>query len=49
MADLSYVHEVTREIAGALDGFTIVITKSTVPMGTGDEVERAGAPRGFIE
>jgi UDPglucose 6-dehydrogenase len=39
-ADLSYVYEATREIAGALDGFTVVITKSTVPVGTGDEVER---------
>ena len=39
-ADLSYVHAATREIAGALAGFTVVITKSTVPVGTGDEVER---------
>src|SRR5262245_5930608 len=39
-ADLSYVHEAAREIAGAIDGFTVVITKSTVPVGTGDEVER---------
>ena len=29
-----------REIAAALDGFTVVVTKSTVPVGTGDEVER---------
>ena len=28
-----------REIAAALDGFTVVVTKSTVPVGTGDEVE----------
>jgi UDPglucose 6-dehydrogenase len=39
-ADLSYVYAAAREIAGALDGFTAVITKSTVPVGTGDEVER---------
>src|SRR6516162_7738236 len=39
-ADLSYVYGAAREIAGALEGFTIVITKSTVPVGTGDEVER---------
>jgi UDPglucose 6-dehydrogenase len=39
-ADLSFVHDAAREIAGALDGFTVVITKSTVPVGTGDEVER---------
>src|SRR5229473_2006724 len=39
-ADLSYVHAASREIAASLDGFTVVITKSTVPVGTGDEVER---------
>ena len=31
---------VAEEIAAALDGFTVVVTKSTVPVGTGDEVER---------
>src|SRR5947209_13838707 len=39
-ADLSYVHQAAREIAGALSGYTVVATKSTVPVGTGDEVER---------
>jgi UDPglucose 6-dehydrogenase len=39
-ADLSYVHAAAAEIAPALTGFTVVITKSTVPVGTGDEVER---------
>jgi UDPglucose 6-dehydrogenase len=39
-ADLSFVYDAAREIAGALGGFTVVITKSTVPVGTGDEVER---------
>ena len=39
-ADLSYVRDAAREIAAALSGFTLVITKSTVPVGTGDEVER---------
>ncbi len=39
-ADLTFVFDAAREIAGALDGFTVVITKSTVPVGTGDEVER---------
>src|SRR4051794_8989631 len=39
-ADLSYVHQAAREIAGVMDGYTVVITKSTVPVGTGDEVER---------
>jgi UDPglucose 6-dehydrogenase len=39
-ADLTYVHAAAREIAKALKGFTVVITKSTVPIGTGDDVER---------
>jgi UDPglucose 6-dehydrogenase len=39
-ADLSYVHSAARAIAKVLKGFTVVITKSTVPVGTGDEVER---------
>ena len=39
-ADLSYVYAAAREIAGAIKNFTVVITKSTVPVGTGDEVER---------
>lgn len=39
-ADLSYVYQAAREIAAALAGFTVVITKSTVPVGTSDEVER---------
>src|SRR6516165_10548371 len=39
-ADLSYVRTAAREIADALTGFTVVVTKSTVPVGTGDEVER---------
>ncbi len=39
-ADLTFVYDAAREIAQALDGFTVVITKSTVPVSTGDEVER---------
>lgn len=39
-ADLNYVFAAAREIASALTGFTVVVTKSTVPVGTGDEVER---------
>ena len=39
-ADLNYVFAAAREIAGALSGFTVVVMKSTVPVGTGDEVER---------
>jgi len=39
-ADLSYVYAAAREIAGALSNYAVVCTKSTVPVGTGDEVER---------
>jgi len=39
-ADLSYVYGAAREIAGCLNGFTVVITKSTMSVGAGDEVER---------
>ncbi|WP_035713103.1 UDP-glucose dehydrogenase family protein [Azorhizobium doebereinerae] len=39
-ADLSYVYAAAREIAEAAQGYTVVVTKSTVPVGTGDEVER---------
>lgn len=39
-ADLSFVYEAARSIAAAIDHYTVVITKSTVPVGTGDEVER---------
>ena len=38
-ADLSYVYAVAEEIAGLIEGFTVVVTKSTVPVGTGDEIE----------
>ena len=38
-ADLSYVYGAAEEIAELMDGFTVVVTKSTVPVGTGDEVE----------
>ncbi|OYX35173.1 MAG: UDP-glucose 6-dehydrogenase [Brevundimonas subvibrioides] len=38
-ADLSYVYAAAEEIAGLIDGFTVIVTKSTVPVGTGDEVE----------
>ncbi len=39
-ADLGYVFAAAAEVAKAVSGFTVVITKSTVPVGTGDEVER---------
>lgn len=38
-ADLSYVYDAAREIARAVSGPTVIVTKSTVPVGTGDEVE----------
>jgi len=38
-ADLSYVYGAAEEIAEAIDGYTVVVTKSTVPVGTGREVE----------
>ena len=50
-ADLSYVYAAAREIAPLLKGYTVVVTKSTVPVGTGDEVERilrdSGTPHRF--
>ena len=39
-ADLSYVYAAARDAAAALEGFTVIVTKSTVPVGAGDEVER---------
>jgi UDPglucose 6-dehydrogenase len=38
-ADLSYVYAAAEDIAGLMEGYTVVVTKSTVPVGTGDEVE----------
>ena len=39
-ADLSFVHEAARQVADALDGYTVVATKSTVPVGSGREIAR---------
>src|SRR5271166_4642220 len=39
-ADLSYVYAATHEIAESLENYTVIVTKSTVPVGTGDEVDR---------
>ncbi|MBK8175722.1 MAG: UDP-glucose/GDP-mannose dehydrogenase family protein [Rhodospirillales bacterium] len=39
-ADLTYVYAAAEEVASALDGYTVLVTKSTVPVGTGDELER---------
>jgi UDPglucose 6-dehydrogenase len=49
-ADLSFVYAAAEEIAGALTRKAVVVTKSTVPVGTGDEIARIlkehGAPEG---
>ena len=49
-ADLTYVFAAVRELAKALTGPVVVVTKSTVPVGTGDEIARIlkeeGAPEG---
>ncbi|MCF8879932.1 UDP-glucose/GDP-mannose dehydrogenase family protein [Hyphobacterium sp. SN044] len=39
-ADLSYVYAAAEEIASVMEGYTVIVNKSTVPVGTGDEVER---------
>jgi len=39
-ADVSFVYEAAGEIAAAIGGYTVIVNKSTVPVGTGDEVER---------
>mgnify|MGYP000176827056 FL=1 len=38
-ADLQYIYAAAEELAAYLDGYTVVATKSTVPVGTGDEIE----------
>ncbi len=53
-ADLTYVYAAVRELAKALTRAVVVVTKSTVPVGTGDEIARilkeegAGAPEGTV-
>jgi UDPglucose 6-dehydrogenase len=44
-ADLSYIYSAVREIAPLLSPMAVVVTKSTVPVGTGDEIERAAGSR----
>jgi UDPglucose 6-dehydrogenase len=39
-ADLSYVYAAAEEIGQLMQGFAVVVTKSTVPVGTGDEIEQ---------
>ena len=48
-ADLSYVHAVAEEVGQHLDSPAVIVTKSTVPVGTGDEVERILAGAGLTE
>jgi len=38
-ADLSYVYAAAEEVAGIVQGFTVLVTKSTVPVGTGDKID----------
>ncbi len=45
-ADLSFVYAVAREVAACLSNDAVLVTKSTVPVGTGDEVERILAESG---
>ena len=39
-ADLTYIYEATRELAGHLNGYTVIVDKSTVPVGTARQVAR---------
>lgn len=39
-ADLSYIYAAARDVAAAMSKYLVIVTKSTVPVGTGDEVER---------
>ena len=49
-ADLTYVYDAAREVAEVMDGYTVIVTKTTVPVGTGDEVEKiVGEIRGADE
>jgi UDPglucose 6-dehydrogenase len=38
-ADLSYIFKAAEQVAGALTGWAVIVTKSTVPVGTGDKIE----------
>ncbi|MBD5405037.1 UDP-glucose/GDP-mannose dehydrogenase family protein [bacterium] len=38
-ADMKYIHAAATELAEHLQGYTVIATKSTVPVGTGDDIE----------
>jgi UDPglucose 6-dehydrogenase len=44
-ADLSYIMKAAEDVAGALTGWAVIVTKSTVPVGTGDKIEAIVAKR----
>ena len=48
-ADLTYVFDAVREVAKVIKPGTVVVTKSTVPVGTGDEIERILREEGVTE
>ena len=51
-ADLTYVYDATKEVALAITDYTVIVTKSTVPVGTGDEIEgilRKICPKGSFD
>ena len=48
-ADLSFVYGAIRELAGVIKPSTVVVTKSTVPVGTGDEIEKILKDEGATE
>ncbi|HHZ76071.1 MAG TPA: UDP-glucose/GDP-mannose dehydrogenase family protein, partial [Rhodospirillales bacterium] len=51
-ADLSFVFDAALDISRAMRGYTVIVTKSTVPVGTGDEVEKIignGSPGGEFD
>jgi UDPglucose 6-dehydrogenase len=39
-ADMSYVYQAAKEIAGVMEGYTLIVTKSTVPVGTAREIQK---------
>ena len=44
-ADLKYVYEVARELADCISGYTVIVNKSTVPIGTAREVKESSKKR----